>query len=296
MPPKLQLPKTTDEGHLDIHISRDKTQGENSMMAFVKQHMGEILRPFAEHVEQLHQAVEQLGEDLAATDQKVLLAHNRLDANDQIVKLVRGDLDNTTNLAQRTQSGLDKTNSEKALLEADHHETKMHLGRVHSRLLDAVAHIEKLQHGLDDTKTVLDQTKMGLENMRSHVANDVDPKISSQADDIAKLDAATRATAQLLAATKRFGEDSHEEFKAHVQAREVQNKKDKERFEASDNKSTHLSTMLTETINRLNTHANHLRTTNTAIRPLKEQFDQMAQSQHVMQLTEKDHADRKSVV
>jgi len=47
--------------------------------------------------------------------------------------------------------------------------------------------------------------------------------------------------------------------------------------------------MLTETINRLNTHANHLRTTNVAIRPLKEQFERMSGSQYEMQNQQKGH-------
>jgi len=47
--------------------------------------------------------------------------------------------------------------------------------------------------------------------------------------------------------------------------------------------------MLTETINRLNTHANHLRTTNVAIRPLKEQFEKMSNSHYDMQNEQKVH-------
>jgi len=102
-------------------------------------------------------------------------------------------------------------------------------------------------------------------------------------------DAALKATAQLLAATKRFSEDAHDEFKGFVEATEKKDRKNKEQFERTDERITHLSTMLTETINRLNTHANHLRTTNGAVRPLQEHFDKMATSQHQMTNTQRDH-------
>jgi len=97
------------------------------------------------------------------------------------------------------------------------------------------------------------------------------------------------ATKQLLNETKRFSEDSRDEFKGFVEATKKQDRKNKEQFDRDDERLAHLSTMLTETINRLNTHANHLRTTNTAIRPLREQFEKMSSSHYGMQKEQKGH-------
>jgi len=240
------------------------------MNEFIKKHLAEILRPFAEHVDELHMSVDKLTDDLANTENKATQAHEKLEAQQKQLHATRADLDKTNNMALTTKAGLEKTNAEKSILEADHSETKQNLAKTHNRLLDAVAHLTKLQQGLDETDTKLGRTQMSLSNTQKHISQDLEPKLKSHEEDLAKLESSLAATSKILAATKRFSEDSHGEFKAHVEAREKLNRKDKERFENIDEKIAHLSTMLTETVNRLNTHANHLRTTNAAIRPLQE--------------------------
>jgi len=249
------------------------------MMEFIKKHLGEILRPFAEHVDELHQSVDKLNDDLQNTENKATNAHERLDAQQKQLRSTQADLNKTNDMALATKAGLEKTNAEKALLEAEHAETKQQLSKTHNRLLESIAHLNKLQSGLDETNTILGRTQMSLSNTQKQISQDLQPTLKSHQEDLAKHDASLAATSKLLAATKRFGEDSHDEFKAHVEAREKLNRKDKERFELIDNKIGHMSTMLTETINRLNTHANHLRTTNAAIRPLQEKVEALEMAQ-----------------
>jgi len=258
-------------------------------MSFIKQHMGEILRPFAEHVDELHKQVDELTEDLAATESKATKAHERVDLNDKQIQVLKANLEKTTDLATKTQAGLEKKSAEQAILEADHQETKANLGKTHQRLLDAVAHLEKLQKDHDETTANLGKTKAELAGTKDHIAYKVDKLLEKHTDQIAKLDSSLKATQELLDQTKKFGEDSHDEFKGFVEATEKKDKKNNETFARIDERLAHLSTMLTETINRLNTHANHLRTTNTAIRPLKEQFEKMSSSQYDMQNEQKGH-------
>merc|ERR550532_2828674 len=158
----------------------------------------------------------------------------------------------------------------------------------HNRLLDAVAHLEKLQAGHDETNTKLGRTQLSLSNTQKQISQDLEPKLKSHEEDLGKHDSLLAATSQLLNATKRFSENSHDEFKAHVEAREKLNRKDRERFEQVDDKIAHMSTMLTETINRLNTHANHLRTTNAAIRPLQEKVDALERRAGITDKIDKD--------
>jgi len=204
--------------------------------------------------------------------------------------VLRADLEKTQTLAAKTQAGLEKTNAEKALLEADHQETKQNLARVGSRLADAVAHLQKLQTELDQTVAGLRKTKESLTATQNHIANKVDVPLQAHADELSSHDAALKATAQLLTATKRFSEESHDEFKGFVEATEKKDRKVASQFERTDERVAHLGTMLTETINRLNTHANHLRTTNGAVRPLQERFDKMAASQHETNNVQKNHS------
>jgi len=275
----MDSPRKAD-GSLDLHVSRDKQYGEPTMMEFIKKHLGEILRPFAEHVDELHQSVDKLTDDLQNTENKATQAHEKLEAQQKQLHTTRADLDKTNNMALSTKAGLEKTNAEKELLEAEHLETRNHLTKTHNRLLEAVAHLDKLQHGLDETNTKLGRTQLSLSNTQKQISQDLEPKLKSHEEDLAKHDSLLAATSQLLNATKRFSENSHDEFKAHVEAREKLNRKDRERFEQVDDKIAHMSTMLTETINRLNTHANHLRSTNAAIRPLQERVEKLEGAQN----------------
>jgi len=278
-----------NDGSLDIHISRDRQHGEPTMMAFIKQHMGEILRPFAEHVDELHKSVDELTEDLAMTNSKAKTAHERIDVHDKQIQVLRSSLEKTNDLATKTQAALEKKSTEQAILETDHQETKQNLSKTNQRLLDAVAHLTKLQQDLDDTNSGLDKTKSGLAATNDHIAYKVDKQLAKHTDELEQLDSSLNATKQLLDETKRFGKDSHNEFKGFVDATEKKDRKNDEQFARNDERLAHLSTMLTETINRLNTHANHLRTTNTAIRPLKEQFERMSSSHYDMQNQQKSH-------
>jgi len=278
-----------NDGSLDVHISRDKLHGEPTMMAFIKNHMGEILRPFAEHVDELHRAMDELTDNLATTDSNAKVAVERIDTHDKQITVLRANLEKTNNLATNTQAGLEKKSAELANLETDHQSTKDFLNNTHKRLLDAVAHLTKLQADLDNTNAGLDKTKTGLAATKDHIAYKVDKQLAEHTDELAKLNLSLNDTKQLLDETKRFGEDSHNEFKGFVEATKKQDLKNKEQFDRNDERLAHLTTMLTETINRLNTHANHLRTTNTAIRPLKEQFEKMSSSHYEMQKEQKGH-------
>jgi len=258
------------------------------MNEFIKKHLAEILRPFAEHVDELHQSVDKLTEDLEGTENKATNAHEKLEAQQKQLNTTRADLDKTNNMALATKAGLEKTNAEKALLEAEHLETKQQLSKTHNKLLDAIAHLDKLQHGLDETNTNLGRTQQSLSNTQKHISQDLEPQLKSHEEDLANLNSSLTATSNLLRDTKRFSENSHDEFKSHVEATDKQNKQNKERFENTDDKIAHMSTMLTETINRLNTHANHLRTTNAAIRPLSGRVEALERRAGITESVDKD--------
>jgi len=258
------------------------------MNEFIKKHLAEILRPFAEHVDELHQSVDNLAGDLENTEKKATNAHEKLEAQQKQLQTTRADLDKTNTMALATKAGLEKTNSEKALLEASHAETKEHLTKTHNRLLEAVAHLEKLQRGFDETNSSLNRTQLALSTTQKHLATEVERKQKQHEETLANHESALAATSKLLADTKRFSENSHDEFKAHVEAREKLNRSDRERFEKIDDKTFHMSTMLTETINRLNTHANHLRSTNSAIRPMQEKVNNIERFRDTTQKEQKE--------
>mmetsp|Transcript_66428 Transcript_66428/g.130978 ORF Transcript_66428/g.130978 Transcript_66428/m.130978 type:complete len:547 (+) Transcript_66428:77-1717(+) len=279
---------TLSDGSLDVQISRDKSHGELTMTDFIKKHMGEILRPFAEHVDQLHKAVGSLGEELQDNNEKTSDALHQLSHHMSLLCELRNDIDSTTKQAKATQAGLEKTNEEKAALEADHRETKFNLGRVSNRLSDTVTHIEKLDGKIDDILGALGKVEQDLAKTNQHITADLEPVLREHGDDIIRLEGNQEATAKLLGETKMFGERAHQEFLMHVEERAKLNRKDQETFDHIHGQMSHMSTMLNENISRVNTHANHLKTTNGLVRPMKSQVEELVNSTHLLQLQQRD--------
>merc|ERR1719223_184739 len=210
--------------------------------------------------------MDQLAGDLELTEQK---AQTSLDMHVEKGKLIQGLRDDFA-VSQKqfaaTKAALDKTTAEGITLRAEYEATKLDVDGIKKRLMDTVAHVDRLQYDHDNTNNTLAGVSFSLQETRDHVKNSVDVKLEHQANDLRNLDAAQQATAQLLAATKRFTDDVHEEFKMSQQRQDEVNSKREERLTRVDTRMGHFSTMLTETINRLNTFANHLRSTNAAIR------------------------------
>jgi len=285
------LPGLSEDGSLNVHISRDRAKADSSMMAFIKQHMAEILRPFAENVDMLHEKVDILKEDLSATEQ---IAQDALDKHIPQGKLIQGVRDDLTVTQRQTtamKAMLDKLAAEAATLQLDHDEHKHHVSGIHTRLGDTVAHVDKLQKGHDNTNITLSGVSTKLQETREHLQYGVGVQLEKQENHLQNLDAAHQATAQLLASTKRFVDELNENFLMTKKIQDDVNDKNLDQFSRVDTRLAHLSTMLTETINRLNTHANHLRSTNGAVRPMGEKLDGLADSQHRLQMQCKDLSD-----
>jgi chromosome segregation ATPase len=123
-----------------------------------------------------------------------------------------------------------------------------------------------------------------LQETREHLKNSIEVQIEHQGKDLQNLDNAHHATVQVLAATKRFTDDFHEEFKMTKQHQDDLNTSNTNQFVRVQERLAHLSTMLTETINRLNTHANHLRSTNGVVRTMGEKVDTLADNHHKLRL------------
>merc|ERR1712008_513406 len=96
------------------------------------------------------------------------------------------------------------------------------------------------------------------------------------------------ATGRLLTETRMFGERAQKEFLIHVEERAKLNRRDQETFDHIRGQMSHMSTMLNENINRVSMHANHLKTTNGLVRPLRSRVEELGNSTHVLQLQQRD--------
>jgi len=151
-----------------------------------------------------------------------------------------------------------------------------------------MGHVDKLQGQVDKLLEALGKVEQDLAKTNQHITTDVDPILRTHGDDISKLDADQQATAKLLSETKMFGERVHKDFLMHVDERAKLNRRDQETFDHIHGQMSHMSTMLNENISRVNTHANHLKTTNGLVRPLKSQVEELVNSTHVMQCQQRD--------
>mmetsp|Transcript_9309 Transcript_9309/g.17808 ORF Transcript_9309/g.17808 Transcript_9309/m.17808 type:complete len:567 (+) Transcript_9309:48-1748(+) len=282
---------SSEDGSLNVHVSRDRTQADASMMTFVKQHMGEILRPFAEHVDHLHNRADLLSQGLEETERKLCDVVEMNSSQNKLIQGLRDDLTVTQRQAAATNADLNKTAAEGVILRADFDETKLDVARIQKTLMDTIAHVDQLQRSHDIANKALAKVSSALQETREHIKNRIEVQMEHQGKELRNVDAAQEATAQLLAATKRFADEFHEEFNTSLQRQESLNTANENRFDRIDNRLGHSSTMLTETINRLNTHANHLRTTNGAVRPIGEKLDTLAGNHHKLRLQVKEVSD-----
>jgi chromosome segregation ATPase len=276
------------DGSLDVQISREKSQGELTMTDFIQKHMGEILRPFAEHVDQLHKAVGSLGDELQENNEKTAEAQKQLTFHQSVMASLRDDHERTTAQAKATQAALEQTNSEKTALEADHRETKLSLDRVSNRLSQTMNHVESLQGQVDKTSKMLGKVEQDLAETKQHITTDLEMVLKTHGDDIVKLQCDQEATSNLLTETTMFGERVHKDFLIHVDERAKLNRRDQETFDHIHGQMAHMSTMLNENINRVGLHANHLKTTNGLVRPLKSTVEELVNSTHVLQVQQRD--------
>jgi len=154
----------TEDGSLDVHISREKRQADASMMGFIKQHMSEILRPLAEHVDQLHGRADLLSEDLEETKQVTQDALEKNNTQDKLIQGLRDDLMVSQRSAAATKTALQQTAAECTSLRSDYDETKLDVAGMNKRLMDTISHADCLQHRQDSTDNTLAKITSKLQN------------------------------------------------------------------------------------------------------------------------------------
>jgi len=280
------------DGSLDVFISRDKSQGEPSMMGFIKMHMGEILRPFGEQVEQLHQTVNQLCDDLAANDASTREAHEQLVLHKQMLKESRSDIDKVLEHRRQLQATIGEAQAAQVTLDADLVETKLRLEKVNSNTQALAADANGFRMELNEVKSTSDSMQWSIKSTSKKMSTELEPTVQNHATLLNGLDSRYSALKGLLNQVKDFGERSHGDFQVHIENRTKQNRMDKESFAELRQQNSHLSAMLTESINRLNTHSNHLRTTNAAVQSLKAKVEDLTSNQRTSQQQHRDSFSR----
>jgi len=267
----------------EVQRSHHKGAGQDTMMSFISQHLASILRPFADHVDELHSLVTQLRCDLGAVESKTVDQQAQLDQHEGLVKEQAAELYKQSGLIDVTQAAIRKINCEKAELENDHKHTKKGLASVHDAHYSAVRKVEALQELSKGTTVALQQLKLGLGQADFKLSKNVEPALRSLKQDTSKLESDQQDTSRLLERTRVFGESCHEELQSVKQAIENQNAKDVKIVATIHSNFSHLSSSVRETDTRLQTQVEHLKIVNSHVKGYKHMLDSLEANQNAHQ-------------
>lgn len=237
------------------------------MSDFISEHMQQILQPFAEHVDELHRSIDILEGDLRSTTDTANANKAQLATHVPLLSGLRMDLDGTTRRGHATQSSLDKTIKEKALLEADHQKSKARLSASEEKIRILFANVETLQHSTQELRLGLDKVTTAHAATETNLVRNCYPALFKLEADVVAMTKAQVATAELLASTKTFAVASDRDQKVFAKKTESQWKEDEDAFAHVNKMIADITVTLRENTDRLETHSEHLKTTNARTRP-----------------------------
>lgn len=263
-----------DEFKLALESTAQHGRAVDTMRAFISEHMSNILKPFADHVDELHKVVDQLTADLTATATKASDNRTSIDQHSLQIARIRQDLHRHDEQLAEHQHAIDKEIADRRELEEDHGQTKAWLTDVAYRLHAN----EEAVHGLFPRIEVMEaqfpQLRFELNEQKDKMAARVEPTLEKLTRDLAKLDQQHNATAQLLEVTKEVGNDLRNQHLAHKEACEQVHRTHEKHIVHTNTTLAGFVPQMEDFTHRLKTQAEHTKSISTLVRPLKPRIDQ----------------------
>lgn len=272
-----------------MQISTETHNGHDSMTVFIQRHMSSILRPFADHVDDLHKAVNQLRNKQDETASTVDLHANWIRQHSDLINHLQTDQKRTENDVANLTSDLKKTNAEKAELEADHRATKGRLSALDDHHSDTVNKVQTLQQEVEGINGKMGQVMQTKEKMEESMEK-WDLTLDKLGKNLNSLDTAHHETSQVLQTTKKFCEGRSQDLDAFIQAQDVQHRKEQKDLQEVARHVSEVGAHLKLTNQRVQTNADHLKTVNKFIAPLRAQADETATAIKKLQKQEADNS------
>jgi len=263
------VPKKANEDTTTAEVSDVNGQGEHSMMGFIQTHMSSILKPFAEHVDDILRSVGSLQVGLTETNTVVSEHKMRLEKHTGLLAGIRKDLDSTRLQFEALQSGLDKCVAEKSQLETDHANTKAGLGDARTRLETSEGALQELQTSLRGTRSSVSKLREGLGETDRNIARSIEPAVQQIQANLKRLEEAHQGTAGLLDKHKHSTDNFHEEYREFTEASASQQRSNETTFRQINAQLTTFGTELKDTNDRIKLHVEDLANTNNTIQPMK---------------------------
>lgn len=279
----------TGDGGLDVEISTETHSGHDSMTVFIQRHMSSILQPFADHVDDLHKAVNQLKHKQDETTSTVDLHAKWIRQHSDLINCLQTDQKRTENDVASLASDLKKTSAEKAELEADHRATKERLSALDDHHSDTATKVQTLRQEVKDINGEMEQMMQTKGKMEDSME-----KWELTLDKLGKslngLDCAHQETSQALQTTRKFCEGRSQDLDAFIQAQDVQHRKEQKDLQEVARHVSEVGAHLKLTNQRVQTNADHLKTVNKLVAPLRAQADETAAAAKKLQKQEADNS------
>jgi len=154
-PERPDRPDTAMSVAMSVTAEHAPGQGESGMMAMVQSYMTSILQPFADNVDQLHQAVGGVTNNLLDLSNSVHSNSDKLDVHMQDLQNLRAGLEDNTEKDTSHLDKLERVVREKEQLEADYQVSKNRINELEGSMAQSKGAIEDLQQSLKDSRSKL---------------------------------------------------------------------------------------------------------------------------------------------
>jgi len=268
---------------LGVTVSTVKGHGEDTMMAFIKTHMGSILQPFADHVDELHQALSKLDTDFHDT-KKVVEQHGaKLLLHTSEIAALRKDQQKTQEDVTDLQRGLGVLEIWRGEITEDHEKTKVRVGVSEKRVDLLEVDMKAQQEALVETNNSVQELKAEIGGVASKVENEVQPAIRQNAAEIVRLDNDQQVSRGHLETTQRELDSTRKQLEAFSLTTDRKYDDTSARLAHIQQTLMHNTTLLNEMEHRVRTNAEHLKTISKMVTPLKARTEDVDRAIHALQ-------------
>jgi len=260
--------------HMDIEVSQKLGHGEGSMMDFIHQYMGRILKPFAIHLEELHRSVENLQGELEDSNSRIGRSEAEISTHDGLLGDLRADLTRTSDQLTGGLSNLRKVTAEKAILEVEHMKTREHLQIVDESHKKTSSVAQELQYLIKDSQETIDTLNSRLQETSKWVSSVEQMALKNRAD-LAELDLAHQGTSSLLGSTKQSHEVLRTEFDELSSSVKEQQKIDQDNLRIVRSNLATLKEQRQDILNRIRQQADHTKVVVGMVEPLRPWLEEL---------------------
>jgi len=258
-----------DTGDSATEVSQQQACGEGTMKSFIKSNLSSILKPFADHVDDLQKTVNKVNSSLLKVAAKQRQHSESLDDYNEKISSLQTELNCTSKLADSTQVALEVLTAEKQMFADEYAKTKVDLKNADERIVAAQFTIAELQTGLKGARTSVGKLREPIRKMEQDITSRIWTTIEQLIGDVRKLDMAHSDTEQSVHDTKLFMDNFHQAFQIFEEENDQRNTGHDRKFQQVEDSFTKLERTLKDMQDDTHLQSEHLNKIDGVVGPLK---------------------------